>query len=253
MQINYHFGLNISLWISLVPFLLLLILWVAGVIKDKGNFNLIFFFTVYSLGIGSSIFLIFFPIINLFGQPWFSVNFYAQEVASGVLGLRVASILLSFRTLMSFIRYFVPEDNLISFLKPSVSEYPEIKELEPYQRVEDIVSVQTYQSAFYVCILITLWLFLIVGISSIWSRFASWLIFFIIDDWAIIADYYSQLKGRVIRSHIIRLAASNLALFLLCIIGYFTHFPWWSSILFIASGGAILFIEAVFFSQNKRM
>jgi hypothetical protein len=229
----------------------------------------LFFCLAITAGVAVSALIFLFPIVNFLLQPWWSTEFYSHEISNGALGLRVTSVLLARKAFMSlmtetplsyqsFINGFSKQKaNKTSWLsnkflnpqflaKKNHVDLSGTCELKPVKNSSTITTIQAFQNVFYVCILFSLWFFLITNTSSIWSRSASWLLFFIADDWAIISDYYSILKGRIFKPHLTRLLVTNIALYLLCSLGYLNQLSLWVSTLFVVICGLILLTELTF-------
>jgi hypothetical protein len=68
------------------------------------------------------------------------------------------------------------------------------------------------------------------------SRIITAVLLFVIDDWVIIADYVSALRGRILRGHTWRIWGANFVLVGLAGWGLIRHYPWYVS----TAGGLIM-------------
>lgn len=187
-----------------------------------------------ALGIISSILI--FPLIylfalfpaiystcNLIGQELFSSEFWKYEFANGMFAVRVATYLLTIHFVISIYRYH--KSRLILFtarLNRGVTPYRAMRygmEMHPDEfplwAESDLDYTSALQFAFYLGCVQVLWLVAIQNLHSLVTSITSWCLFFIIDDWVIIADYTSALKRSPLTKHYIKILAFNFALALL--------------------------------------
>lgn len=168
-----------------------------------------------------------FSIVNFLLQPFYSFDFIAHELASGTLQLRITSILLGWQIAYTTLRISYSSSGgrkkflFVNFDANLLSKYPDIDALEPLQEGSGFILLpQFFQFAFYTCVIITLWLILIFQASSLWSQLSNFLVFFILDDWAIVSDYENALKGRIISGHAWKIFVFNLLLLTLCTLAF---------------------------------
>lgn len=245
MTIDYRLGLDISLYVSTIFSILFIALAFFKVIKNKkitslSNKSIVFKIIVYILGLilmFVSIYILLFIsafsiinlLLNLLSQPLYSLeffkDFFMKELNNGIIQLRVTSIMITFTAILNALRiaYSSRQSQKINILSTNLfPQYPEIENLKEVVPINNLLVAQYLQYAFYTYILATLWTLNITENVSLWSRFAAFFIFFIIDDWIIIADYEIGLKGRIINTHSRKINGFNILLLVLSTLSVFT-------------------------------
>jgi hypothetical protein len=210
---DYQIGLELALKItSLIVsfFVIIQMFW----IRDNYIRNILIFLM---LGFGIIVFL--YPLFNIIFQwkVYSSIETFQSEISNGVIGMRVSSLILSWKIFQRAVKELSTAIEHESVLKPKF-EYVEFKKLntnvEPYK----INTIDYFQFGFYLQILIALWVFVINEKTSIEIQILSWGLFFIIDDWNIISSYLHQLKGRILFFQQIKVWSFNLLLAILFIL-----------------------------------
>ena len=92
-----------------------------------------------------------------------------------------------------------------------------------------LCQILIYQTAVF-----SLWLFNIFLMPFLETKVVTWALFFVIDDWAIIADYFQVLKGRIMASHLFRLVLFNTLFSIVLPIAFMRHINWWSALILFA-------------------
>jgi hypothetical protein len=178
-----------------------------------------------SVGVGPALatLTLFPPIHALMSVPreqMFVLSFWQGEVSNGTLALRLTSLLLTYQLIRAGVR-FVPrrielvtarkrrglsEDDVADF---TTSVTPEERRL--WQR-SDLVSLSFFQFSFYLVALAALWACSIAGVHTLLAALASWALLFIVDDWAVIADYCQRFDSLPMKTHSVKVLCINLVL-----------------------------------------
>lgn len=179
----------------------------------------IFFFFVLGLGVFISSFLVIYPLYNLFLQDFLDLGFYQKEISQGALQLRFTSLLLGFNFLKSMYNFVA--DRLLANQKKLIADYPDLQKIEPRMNEYNINVIILTQNLIYGAVTLLLWIFIFLSKSLLELRLVTWGLFFIIDDWAIISDNFIALKGRILKSHKLRIIFFNALLFSLIVTACF--------------------------------
>lgn len=178
-----------------------------------------------SVGIGPALatLALFPPIYALMSIPReqvFVLSFWQGDVSTGTLALRLTSLLLAYQLVRAAVR-FVPrrlelvtarkarglsEDDVADF---TVSVTPEERRL--WQR-SDLVSLSFFQFSLYLVALAALWVCAIAAVQTLLAALASWALLFIVDDWAVIADYCHRFDSLPMTAHSVKVLCINLVL-----------------------------------------
>lgn len=198
------------------------------------------------VGIGVSIFLMIYPIINLLLNSQ-HIDFYKDDLEEGIIGLRIASIVLGFNFLKSF--YNCLNNNFSDNHKKLTIEYPDLQNLKSSIDDNYINMIILTQNLIYSTIAFSAWTFIFLSIPTmLQSKLIRWGLFFIIDDWAIISDNLIFLKGRVLKLHKLRIILFNFLLFFLTISAIFQVFKISIySIYFSISFGVLIVVNMIMF------
>lgn len=183
-------------------------------IKFILSFLVISIFFCLLSGFLTSEFLLIYPIVNLFHQDFLNLEFYKQELGTGVLALRVSSIILGFQSITTWSIY----------RKKIKSRYSDIDNLKPlkfgkrkytlYGRfISRTITFFALQFFIYSSIALIIWFNNWFSLIYFERQLISWALLFIVDDWAIISDYFLHLKGRVLLMHDARILFFNIFLF----------------------------------------
>jgi hypothetical protein len=211
-------------------------------------FVVLFFTVLISLGC----FAIIFPITNIILQHWNTTEhkqLLKEELSNGILLVRVTSVYLGVKAFFimfyefTFIKILMDKlphklafivRYLIGFLtRVRMTGYTEIDNL-PYHIPESMLVLYiTFQYFYYLLVITVIWLFAAHNIHTTYTFFVNLVLFFITDDWIIISDYLSALKGRILRGHFRRVMGVNFLL--LGLVGYnlFTYYPWYVGVIAI--------------------
>jgi hypothetical protein len=165
------------------------------------------------IGLGLSV--AFYSVVNPLLQPTVWKTFLQNELGTGVIGLRISSILVGTRAVWAAYKHF---DHQWSYRTSSYQDKrdPHIEKLPLKVKPEDLNTLIVSQLGFYLTIIIMLWAFVLLDRHSIWISIVSWSLFFIVDDWIVISDVMWLLKGRVLFWHSLRIWAFNILLAILC-------------------------------------
>lgn len=196
-----------------------------------------------------------FGTFNLGYQDYLSPEFWRAEFANGVFAVRVSSYVLTFHFFIALKRYLrrkqvlnelrgargLNRDQVATF---NLDHRPNETAL---WRHGDLAFTAAFQFVFYLAVLAALWLCAIEGTHNLVISLASWCLFFIADDWAIISDYTDHFNSPAITKHAYRVLAFDFAL--LGLVSFtlvvYTHSPLRSllvGILFLASIGICMFM-----------
>jgi len=160
---------------------------------------------------------------NLAHHELLSTDFWRHELASGVFALRVSSYLLTFHFFAGLRRYVQRKHELTTQRVARGLTGAQATtfgiDLQPAESLMwkrgDLAGVATFQFGFYLSVLTALWLCAIQGVSVLTTSLASWCLFFIADDWVIIAQYTTRLNVPALLQHTIKILAFDIALLLL--------------------------------------
>lgn len=266
LNIDYKIGFTVSVWVggilASIVFLVLLY-YLLRLRTDSITITLLLLFlsSPIFIVIGTCGFLVTYVISNWLFQG-FSIGFYTTEFSSGVLILRIISLLIGLRIILMFIggenlKLGVFKPLLSLLITPTKLGYEQVDRLEPHSWDYEILIATLAQYGFYESVMVVLWCLQILSVEQsqktfIESRLIMWLILFIVDDWVIISDYYRVLKGRFIPSHKLRFNASNIALYGLCSIAIWRHSSYWALLGFMVIGGIGVACVAFFFGQTEQ-
>ncbi|NES07180.1 MAG: hypothetical protein F6K22_32915 [Okeania sp. SIO2F4] len=169
-----------------------------------------------------------YPVVDLFSHELLSLNFYQQELISGQFGLRIVSLILGMKTISALLDFVYQKSNI-------KTGYPELDNLSVNHPTSKVTAFVLGQLFIYQLATFSLWLSNLFLGFLLETKLISWALFFVVDDWAIISDYYKALKGRFFTSHLIRITFFN---FLFCVvlpITFYKYFNWWTGLITFAS------------------
>lgn len=186
--------------------------------------------------VGLALFCLVFSISNPLLYEGSLITYFREQPGLGILGLHIASLLVSYKAFEYSFRFFFPQGfaqvkqffawlvnlfiGLVTTWRPGQDD-PELDNLSQRQSEtqQDLISLCQY--GVYAIVLTNLWLVSIYYDSesgdlgwyvTLMVILMNWAFFFIIDDWAIIADYSRRLKGRMMLWDIVRVHGFNLLL-----------------------------------------
>lgn len=167
-----------------------------------------------------------FPLIHTFTSlprdSFFLASTWQKEITSGILALRITSLILTYQIARTVVRFIPLRRQLIATRKgrglseDDVADFTTSVTLEErrlWQR-NDLISLAFFQFSFYLAALTGMWLCAIVGIHTLLAALASWALLFIVDDWAVISDYCHRFGALPITSHAAKVFAVNMILLL---------------------------------------
>lgn len=240
---DYTAGLTISLLIaSTAGILLFLVCAFAGQGLDHlFDWLLAFFLSVIGV---LSVFAVVYAIANFLAQTNITAaETVQQEFRTGVIGLRVSSVLIGAKTILRLIDNVLTEHTLwIDRLQWGArAGYKDLDDLSEVFDRETRNWVVISQSGIYLAVITCLWGITIAEVETTTILVLNWAFFFVVDDWIIIATQMEALKGRILAVHRIRIAVFNAIL--VGLLGYvlFTEFGW-----VFASGVSVVLLLLLF-------
>lgn len=213
---SYLIGLTICAKISLgIGIILLILMAILAVREDlqgpqDGIYLNIFVLFCFGVGVSISSFLVIYPLLNLILQKFWSLELYRNEISQGTLALRITSLLLGFNFLKSLYNFWedILRNNQNNQKKPMIN-FLGLQEISSVMDEDDINVVLVSQNLIYGAVTLLLWIFIFLSKSFLELRVVTWGLFFIVDDWAIISENLVALKGRVLKSHKLRIVFFN--------------------------------------------
>ena len=126
------------------------------------------------------------------------------ELSSGTIGLRLVSILLTFRSVSSFFQLISSGDKAH---KNGISpEFSSIAGEQSAYQASDLKLVLLVQVMFYNLIVSGIWYLIIhQQASGFYVQILNWSLFYIVDYWVLISDFMLATKGQSLLSHRIRI------------------------------------------------
>lgn len=172
------------------------------------------------LALALSFFPAVYSTVNLLHQDILSVSFWKQELSNGVFALRVSSYVLTFHSVLAIVRLLkrkrrlgklrasrgLKEDEVANF---TVDRRPDETRMWVHA---DIATISSMQFLFYLSCLGSLWYCTINANHSLVVSISSWALFFIIDDWVIIADYSDHYCEPALTPHTLKILAFDVIL-----------------------------------------
>lgn len=206
----------------------------------------ILFVMFLAVTFGIAVLLFIHPIINLFKQPFLDFEFYRQELSTGILVLRINSILFGYKALTVITQIEKDENEFLA----NFSTYSDLKEIKNVISSNFIGLIVLTQSVIYTSITLELWYLILFFQTSLETRLVSWGLFFIADDWNIIADNFVALKGRIFESHKWRIIIFNIFLIFTIIIACFKNLPIFVTAMIFLYLGILLLVNFVCWFYN---
>jgi hypothetical protein len=179
-------------------------------------------FIVFCVLVIVPLFVLVFPLMNLASHRDNLAILLKAELASGVIGLRIVSILLPTKALRDLFRGLFRE--WPKPWSPRIMRRSE-RQILPVIPGYVLYTWSFFQTATFLLIISALWLFLSRHVSGIEVGILGWLLFFIVDDWIIISDYHAALGGRILRGHSLRLIVCDILLAALLLRLLFIQLP----------------------------
>lgn len=213
---NLELGLILSVVLSAIPVIYLLIFLIRELsLKEELLLYVLSIFVIIITYFSSLAFI--YPILNLvYNYEIISGNWLDQELANGLIGLRISSVIIGITSLIYTIET-VTSESLFSSKRilTKQGKFQELSNLSIHISGEDLNYIIIGQYGFYLLIIIMLWISSILDCSNTLLLIINWALFFIIDDWAIISRYAIETNGRIFSTHRIRINIFNIALLLL--------------------------------------
>lgn len=241
MTIDYTIGLEAALQFALIPSLLLVVLILLGIIKYRNEIPALKLVVLAILGCIISppvITICIVPIIyvplNFFEQAIFSLEFYRQEISTGVVSLRIVTLLLGYNAIANFLGLIRSNKVLSKHRRKKGLNIDDShnsiinvskKDKELWRQFDSSMIIFS-QFLYYLVCIFYLWLFIYKDVSNINTTFAHWCLFFICDDWVIISDYMLKSKSSMLGKHFIRIVIFNVLLFSSIVIVAGTYLNW---------------------------
>ena len=153
----------------------------------------------------------------------FSAYWYALRYRSAMRGRVRAAYSSICRKLglsrIAAVREWVP------FQTP-LEQYPELGDIPIYhsKKIHDYIIISQY--GVYLVVLANLWVLTLMDVRLPLVALMTWAFFFIIDDWAIIADYSRAIGGRTFSSHRLRVTLLNLVLVVALLLTTLEAYGW---------------------------
>lgn len=225
------------------------------IIYKKIGLILIGFFWI-TLILGANAFLLIFPILNLLLQiNEIDVEFISGEIQTGILMLRLTSLFVgfkAFRDTITILRSWnVPQTtgDMVLFWDSRLGEKEFRKKFKDIEGEDNLFMVNftiLLQNTLYLLVIGILWSFVGFNISSILISILNWAVFFISDDWSILADYSKYLKGHLATGHKRKILFFNILLGLLVTINVFLYYG------ILLAIPVLLIFNALIFSTRLR-
>ncbi|BAZ51374.1 hypothetical protein NIES4103_40230 [Nostoc sp. NIES-4103] len=218
--INYDYDLDNNFIVSLLTFLFVMVLTIAS------SFTVLLFIH---------------PIINLFKQSFLDFQFYRQELITGILVLRINSILFGYKALILITKFDKDTDDFLA----NFSTYSDLEQISDVINIDTIRGILLTQSVIYTSITFFLWYLILFFQASLETRLVSWGLFFIADDWNIIADNFVALKGRIFELHKWRIIIFNIFLVFTILIACFKNLPIVVTGISVLYFGFLVFVNSI--------
>jgi hypothetical protein len=116
---------------------------------------------------------------------------------------------------------------------------------------QSIYYVGMMQHLFYTLIASSIWMFYIERVPVFWTLSISWIFFFFLDDWNIIFDYFTLLKGRMILIHQLKILLSNLLMQILCTVSYWINIGKLPALTFVIISSFFLISKSSMATSSK--
>jgi hypothetical protein len=202
----------------------------------------------FAVGIAAAVFSIAYSILNpLYQLEHVSVSLLRQEIASGHLALRVTSVVIgiSFCILFKRVASEPPASSWTSGTDPDEDYRLYLAEAQRGPWPLDRVAAQ---GSLFMVVLVGLWAFVITSRSSTITSLVNWSFAFIVDDFAISANYVFYRRVPPAKLDARKIIVGSLATFVLFIVALFQEFgPWagWTVLVFSLLVVIVAFYRAV--------
>ncbi|HFQ5296572.1 TPA: hypothetical protein ACGVAW_000982 [Vibrio vulnificus] len=222
--LGYELALNIVA-VLVVIMLMVSVLVVKLVSKNEAMLKAVLVGFLALVVIPVCVFFVFFPVLftitNFLNQDVLKISFWKEELSNGVFAIRVASCILTFKFISTFIELVKQNSTLEKRLeKEQFEEKNTINDIESLSSQQadlllkkDLSFLSTLQFAFYLACVTSLWFSTFSGESSIFVMLTSWCLFYIIDDWSVISEYSREHGVMPIDGHKNKVNAFNCLLF----------------------------------------
>jgi hypothetical protein len=197
--------------------------------EPLGGPTRMFLSTVSGLGFA----LMVFPVANLVAQhDIIGAQHLVQELQSGNLSLRFASLLVGYYSVANALLILAPHKSagwrwLVVGSRLSPKREPEpLDSLPPACDQEALDYGAAALSGVFAAAAASLWLFAAMNVHSWATALMSWMLLFIVDDWAIIRAYAARFKGLCLRSHSRRIDLVHAGLVIMMVLTWWIERGW---------------------------
>lgn len=171
-----------------------------------------------------------YSLYNFFHQDYMNISFWKEEVSNGFLAVRIMAV-----TLLIYLILFSHKNTKIDN-KIKLKAKKKLKLFTKRKRIKNDLKISkdelgyimffnhTSAIVYYNIIVIYLIMHKIIGVESLFIPLLSWGLFFIVDDWKIIADYTHEFKRKIMFWHLFKLKLINYLLISLLIVATFEMF-----------------------------
>lgn len=207
-------GLYFSVFFSLV-FIILITLFDFPNLKSKLSIDFFVIIIILFFGICVSMFSIANLVFHFISSDDLT-SFYKNEQNNHLLLLRISSIRLFYEVVIFLFRHFRKFTLVRGYSDLAYGK------LSPFY---------ISQIGFYILVILTLYYTQHLHINSLFVRLLDFVLFFIIDDWSVIYDYYMKFK-KMLFWHFYKLFFGNIAIYLSASIFFIQIKNYWLLIIF---------------------
>jgi hypothetical protein len=184
----------------------------------------------------------------------------ADDLTTGTITLRVVSFLLAWRISKLALHYLLDEERGVGAVSFASLEDTHLgakvkRALLPYRwrefgdvgKLRDVIDcksrdmVNLAQYGIFLTSLTLLWTFSALDVDSLLVIYLNLTLFFFVDDWAIISDYFVAFKGRMLRPHRGRIWLANTMLMPGLVVAAFLHLHLAMAVLYLVVTILLLF------------
>lgn len=140
------------------------------------------------------------------------------ELQSGVLPLRIATLLVAFYMTLEILDLFreaAPPEQINALFRPKFRSRS-LTSLPPVIGVARMEYITFSRFAYYLGAILLLWILIHLGVAGGVAALIMWALFFIVDDWIVVAEYFRASGGRIMPSHAYRILLFDVVIFGAC-------------------------------------